>query len=73
MSEENNAFELDKIITKISQIEVPDLSNEHLSYKGQRVQKPVNDFVYNILFSIFAEQSRIFGNLQRPSHLFFFI
>lgn len=40
MSEENNGLELDKIITKISQIEVPDLSNEHLSYKGQRVQKP---------------------------------
>ena len=32
MSKEDNR--LDKIITKISQIEVPDLSNEHLSDKG---------------------------------------
>ena len=38
MSKEDNG--LDKIITKISQIEVPDLSNEHLSDKGEKVQKP---------------------------------
>ena len=38
MSKEDNL--LDKIITKISQIEVPDLSNEHLSDKGEKVQKP---------------------------------
>lgn len=40
MSKEDNVFGLDKIITKISQIEVPDLSNEHLSDKGEKVQKP---------------------------------
>ena len=40
MSKEDNAFGLDKIITKISRIEVPDLSNEHLSDKGEKVQKP---------------------------------
>lgn len=39
MSKEDNVFESDKI-TKISQIKVPDLSNEHLSDKGEKVQKP---------------------------------
>lgn len=40
MSKEDNVLGLDKIITKISQIKVPDLSNEHLSDKGEKVQKP---------------------------------